>query len=43
MKESRDTVPSALFDDLIMYFYDGPATDGVVDGRLSKYLSVQLT
>ena len=43
MKESRDTMSSALFGDLLLYFCDGPATDGVVDGRVSKYLSVQLT
>ena len=34
MKETRDTVPSALFDDLLLYFCDGPATDGVVGGRV---------
>ena len=34
MKESRDTVPPALFDDLLLYFRDSPAIGNVVSERV---------
>ena len=32
-KKSRDTAPPTLFDDLLLYFRDGPAIESVISGR----------
>ena len=33
MNKSRDSVPPALFDDLLLHFRDSPAIENMIDGR----------
>ena len=39
MKESRDSVPPTLFDDLVLYVRDSPAVNNVVSGRTQNVYS----
>ena len=43
MKNSRDFVPSALFDDLLLHFRDGATTENMVGGMIQRGPLDQLT
>ena len=43
MKNSRDSVPAALLDDLLSHFRDGPAIENMVGGIIQCVSLDQLT
>ena len=43
MKNSKGSVPSALFDDLLLHFRDGLAIENMVGGTIQRVSFDQLT